>query len=631
MKCNPLRWLWGVIPIAVLSWVAALAIKGGVERDLSSRVSSALAGSNISWAKLNFDGRDLVIGGKADDEEEPGVAVKVANAIYGVRVADVNAELLQKISPYTWGASFKDNKVVLSGHVPNEKNRKAVLASVKSAFPRTEIEDKMELARGNPALPEWQGAVTFALKQLAMLKSGKADLSDLTISVDGEAKNTAAYRDVKTALSSGLKGLKLGADKVTAPVVQPYAWSAKLAANQVVMAGYVPDDKVRADLIAAAQKAFGKAPVDRMEVGAGAPKDWPKAAVVALDQLATLQEGAAELKGTELSLSGIAPDEAIADATRKAFKSKVPGSLQTVEAIKAARPALPVVQPYTTMIEAADKSVDVTGYVPSEAARDAVISAVKAKFPGRNVTDKLQLATGEPAGYDTCLLAGVSGLNRLGTGRVALTGKTVELVGVTEDEALAMALPGEVRAAARGSCETKVLVRYDDTKKRQAAEEAASRAKLEAEAAEKARHEADAKAKAQAAAAVQQVKQAAASACERELRSTAATGSIQFERASDVLLPSSRPVLRKLVEVAKACESAAIEVEGHTDSEGVPERNQPLSERRAQSVVNFLVAAGVPVERINAIGYGDTKPVADNETAEGRSKNRRIEFTVKAK
>lgn len=657
MKCNPQRWLWGLIPIALLSGLAAFSIRSSVEEDLWRRVNSAMGQAELAWPKLTFEGRDLLIAGKADGDDEPGQAVRIANAIYGVRVVEVKADLLPKVEPYTWSAVLKDDAVTLAGHVPSEKARKAIVSAARSAFPRGKVEDRMELARGNPALSDWQPAYQFAFKQLALLKGGKAALSDLTLSLDGEARNSAAYRDVKTALTTGLKGVTLGTDGVIPPVIEPYSWKAKLSGNEAILSGYVPNDKLRAELLASAQRAFGKTPVvDRMEPGSGAPKEWLKAVSLAIDQLATLQEGSSELKATEISLSGTASDDDIAAATRKAFIGKMPKGYVTTEAIKGLRPAMPLINPYTTRIEATTAGIEVAGYVPSEGARDAVLKAVQSRFPGRKVSDKLQLGTGEPSGFDTCLLAAVGGLNKVGNGSVQLTGKTVELSGVTEDETLAMTLPGEVRNAARGVCDTKVLVRYDDSNKRKAAEDAAARAKSEIEAAERARRDADAAARSAAEAearrlaseadakrqaadaeaqrislAEQAKRNEAASACERAMRSTASPGVIQFERASDVLLRDSRPVLRKLVEVAKTCENSIIEVQGHTDAEGVPDRNQPLSERRAKAVLDFLVDAGVPADRITAVGYGDTQPVADNTTAEGRAKNRRIEFTVKAK
>lgn len=71
-----------------------------------------------------------------------------------------------------------------------------------------------------------------------------------------------------------------------------------------------------------------------------------------------------------------------------------------------------------------------------------------------------------------------------------------------------------------------------------------------------------------------------------------------------------------------------IEVSGHTDNVGNKSYNQELSQKRAQSVVNYLTENGISKCRLIAKGYGMDKPVADNETEEGRAENRRVEFTI---
>jgi outer membrane protein OmpA-like peptidoglycan-associated protein len=71
-----------------------------------------------------------------------------------------------------------------------------------------------------------------------------------------------------------------------------------------------------------------------------------------------------------------------------------------------------------------------------------------------------------------------------------------------------------------------------------------------------------------------------------------------------------------------------VRVEGHTDSVGKPEKNQKLSEGRAASVVAYLVKKGVVPERLEAAGFGDTKPIEDNKTSKGRAANRRVEFNI---
>src|SRR5690606_3054409 len=126
-------------------------------------------------------------------------------------------------------------------------------------------------------------------------------------------------------------------------------------------------------------------------------------------------------------------------------------------------------------------------------------------------------------------------------------------------------------------------------------------------------------------------KDAEAEACQKALRTVSSEGVILFDRASAELDRRSLPTLRRLAQAAEACPDVSIEVEGHTDSEGIDERNQPLSERRAQAVVDFLAERGVPIERMKAVGYGASQPVAPNDTRENMARNRRIEFTVKAK
>jgi len=71
-----------------------------------------------------------------------------------------------------------------------------------------------------------------------------------------------------------------------------------------------------------------------------------------------------------------------------------------------------------------------------------------------------------------------------------------------------------------------------------------------------------------------------------------------------------------------------VTIEGHTDSSGDPVLNQNLSQSRARAVQNYLVANGIDEPRLDAVGFGPDRPVADNETEEGRALNRRIEFTL---
>lgn len=100
---------------------------------------------------------------------------------------------------------------------------------------------------------------------------------------------------------------------------------------------------------------------------------------------------------------------------------------------------------------------------------------------------------------------------------------------------------------------------------------------------------------------------------------------IVFATGSATIQPESGPQLDRVVEYMTHRPSARLRIAGHTDNVGDPARNQALSETRAQAVRDYLVAHGIDGGRIEAVGYGDTRPVAPNDTEEGRQQNRRIE------
>jgi outer membrane protein OmpA-like peptidoglycan-associated protein len=113
-----------------------------------------------------------------------------------------------------------------------------------------------------------------------------------------------------------------------------------------------------------------------------------------------------------------------------------------------------------------------------------------------------------------------------------------------------------------------------------------------------------------------------------ELTTFLAANPIQFDLGSATISPASEAILDQVVAVLAANPELVLVVEGHTDDSGGTASNEVLSEQRAQAVVDYLVAGGVAGERLTAVGLGETEPIADNGTEEGRQQNRRIEFAV---
>lgn len=105
--------------------------------------------------------------------------------------------------------------------------------------------------------------------------------------------------------------------------------------------------------------------------------------------------------------------------------------------------------------------------------------------------------------------------------------------------------------------------------------------------------------------------------------------SVRFDTGKDTVTPDSRPVLDEVARILLAHpELRLVRVEGHTDSRGSDAFNLDLSKRRARTVVRELIARGVQGWRLDSEGYGETRPIADNHTALGRAKNRRVELTI---
>jgi OmpA-OmpF porin, OOP family len=103
---------------------------------------------------------------------------------------------------------------------------------------------------------------------------------------------------------------------------------------------------------------------------------------------------------------------------------------------------------------------------------------------------------------------------------------------------------------------------------------------------------------------------------------------IEFETGRAVIKAVSFPILDEVLDLMKGRPSMRIGINGHTDSKGTPANNLRLSKERAAAVRNYLQGKGIAASRLESEGFGQTKPVAPNETDEGRAKNRRVEFKI---
>ncbi len=113
-----------------------------------------------------------------------------------------------------------------------------------------------------------------------------------------------------------------------------------------------------------------------------------------------------------------------------------------------------------------------------------------------------------------------------------------------------------------------------------------------------------------------------------EAEGRAVTEGVLFDTGSATLRPESFAVVQEIAAMLKAHPDLRVGIEGHTDNEGTAESNLTLSQERAEAVQAMLIGLGVGADRLEAAGLGDTQPVADNATPEGRQTNRRVELVV---
>jgi len=107
-----------------------------------------------------------------------------------------------------------------------------------------------------------------------------------------------------------------------------------------------------------------------------------------------------------------------------------------------------------------------------------------------------------------------------------------------------------------------------------------------------------------------------------------AAENILFAINSSVLLAHSNKGLNDVVKILQDDPALKLSIDGYTDNTGTPEKNQTLSEKRANAVMNYIVRKGIDASRLTATGHGEDMPVADNKTAQGRKKNRRVEMKL---
>jgi OOP family OmpA-OmpF porin len=488
--------------------------------------------------------------------------------------------------PFAWSATSDGTTLTLLGVAPSIDARSAIVGSAASRQADKAVVNRMQIARGAPA-GDFVDYAKYALGELGRLTKGRVVISDDTYSIEGEAPSAAAYDEAIAAAGRLPAGLKLARADITAPEVRPYRWDAGFDGNGVTLSGLAPSLAVRAEIAKEAALLFpGKTIVNKIGIARGAPDgDFAKATASILIELAKLSEGRASLTDSQVSIAGT---EA-ADVTSASVRSSLAASLPLPFAVATVDIKEAAIKPYVFYLKKGDGQVKLSGYAPDEDARRTLVAAATTDFYADKVEDELKIGAGAPADLVNALTAIFPGLARLWSGTLTSQDTTMTIEGLAIYAKAADQIRTAVASAISGEFKINTLtlgIRPPEPT-------------------------------------------LPVTECQPAFDGLLAKGRIRFQTGSAELSKESLALLDHLTDVAQQCSTAEIEVAGHTDSVGAAAENLELSKRRAQAVVDFLREAGVDTSRISSVGRGQTKPVASNDTNEGRAQNRRIEFVVK--
>ena len=585
--CNWKKWIWpGVLATVLLTALAMLMRSGAIEQDLQSKALDGLS-ANHGWAQVALDGRDLTLTGVAPSQAAADEALQIAGDAYDVRVAKSETTLLPVADPFTLSAVKEEGgRIVLTGSVPSEQIRSGIVDAAKAAG-GGEVVDQLALNRG--ATDGFSDLATFGISQLKGLVSGKALLVNSDLSVEGLAATPDDFGAIVTALSGTLPGGgMLASGSIVPPAISPYALATETSPEGMVLSGYVPDEASRATLLEAARSVSDNV-TDRLQLASGVPDgvSWPDAGRFAISAAGRLLSGTASLSGPVLSVEGMAKDAGAKSSIENDLANALPGGVS----LGTSNIELPVISPYTWSFENMEGSAPVlSGYQPDEAFGAANVEQAAASLgSGQPVTNTLAIGAGAPRGLAAAASVAIQAASRLLNSKAQITGTDLMVTG----EALSDQAASEIRARVENGLPPGFIGKHDISVR---TVEAATVLDPEQ--------------------------------CQQALVDTLAQNTIRFETAKDIIHEDSYALLDRLSFLVKRCPTVTIEIGGHTDSDGSDEYNQGLSEDRANAVRFYLVHNGVFVGRLKAAGYGQTNPIADNATEEGKARNRRIEFTV---
>jgi OOP family OmpA-OmpF porin len=540
----------------------------------------------------------MELSGTADTEAQRYRAINIVGSVIdATRIQD-----LMEVTParaveaprFSLEILRNDDGIQLIGLLPEGETKDALLAEAEALQPDTELQDMLETAAYAP--PEtWGPALAFARKALALLPRSKITVYATTVRITAIAASEAQKRSFETSLSVDQpEGVRVSYEiSAPRPVITPFTLRFVIDADGPRFDACAADTERARMRIVAAATAAGAVGRQTCVIGLGVPSpSWAEAAEIGIKAVATLKAATITFKDADVSLQAAASvSQAEFDRVVGELEADLPPVFSLTATLDTAENATQGPAEFTAVLAPETGRVELRGRLADDLQRSAVDSFAKAAFGSTNVYQATRLDADLPDGWPIRVLAGLQALAELDHGSLLVRADTVEVGGVTGSQGVRARI-AQILSEKLGQGQSyKVNVAYVE-----ALDPVASLPTPDE--------------------------------CLADLNGVLAGQKVVFPPGLAEIDGNANKVMEALAKALERCGGVRMEIGGHTDAQGSEEGNRALSQTRAEAVLLALQGRQVDVSALTAVGYGESRPIADNETEVGREANRRIEFTL---
>ena len=599
------------LPIVIaMTGAAAASISGAIvaadriELSASHDITFALQENELTWARVAVDGLQVTLSGRAPDEAARFNALSVAGGVVdATRVIDqMEVAPGQSIDPPDFSVEILRNVdgISLIGLIPAATDREAVLDRVRAIAGDTTVTDLLEV--GDYPVPDsWEDALDYALTALGQLPRSKISVGESRVAITAIMDDAEGQRRIETELARAAPDGVTAALDINAPrpVIAPFTVRFLKDADGARFDACTADTVEARDMILAAANEAGMAARADCPIGLGAPTlEWGAAVAAGIAAVDRMGGGKITFSDTDVSLISLDTlplplfDREVGELER---------ALPDVFSLYAVRPdpirvdgtGVDTVDgaPEFIATRSPEGEVQLRGRITNDRARGIVESFAHARFGISNTYGATRLDAELPQGWELRVLAGLDALSYLSNGSVVVQPQFLSVRGDTgrpdASAEIARVLSERLGEGANFGIEVRYLEALDPIAGLPTPEE-----------------------------------------CVASLNAILAEEKITFAPGSTTIEGDALATVDRLAEVLRDCQDVAMEIGGHTDSQGRESMNERLSQARANAVLEAIMARRVRTRNLSAQGYGESQPVADNDTEEGREANRRIEFKL---